>query len=119
MTMEIKIFEIRDSATFIPVMGIRLSDDANEQERWLLRRAGYSRHDLAVGRFILLCTLSGGDGRARCDPYDWASGTFTPAHEYIAKHWDELTPGAVIDVEFIQGHTRAPKVSERLTEGQV
>jgi hypothetical protein len=115
--MQIKLFEIRDAATFIPVLAVRLSAEATDQERWLLRRAGYARDDIAKGHFILLCTLAGGNGRAICDPYDWASSTFTPAHEYIQLRWDELSGGDVIDVEFIKGLSATPKVSERRAYG--
>ena len=123
--METKIFEIRDRATFIPALAIRLQttnkgeDIGLNQEIWLLRRAGYALKDLDNGRFIILVTLASGVGKAICDPYDWASDTLTPAHDYIARHWDELTHGQVIDAEFIRGESAAPKQSERITEGSL
>ena len=35
------------------------------------------------------------------------------AHNYIIEHWHELKDGDVVDVQFILGETKAPKVSER------
>ena len=115
--MQTKIFEIRDRATFIPVLAVRLQiNPGSSNEEWLLRRAGYSPEDIESGRCVLLATLSGGTGNALCDPYDWQSFTLTPAHEYIGSHWDELQPGQVIDAEFIRGESTAPKLSERATD---
>jgi len=116
--METKIFEIRDRATFMPVMAIRLKLDAAEasgQEFYLLRRAGYAGGDITRGRVVILMTLSGGRGNACCDPYDWRSDTLTPAHAYITQQWDKLRPGQVIDAEFIRGESAVPKLSEAIT----
>lgn len=118
--METKVFEIRDRATFIPVLGVKLKvDDLASVEAWLLRRAGYAMEDLLGGTFVLLTTLSSGVGRAICDPYDWGGDTFPPAHDYIARYWDRIRSGDVIDAEFIRGESAAPKLSERITEGAV
>lgn len=115
--MDVKLFEIRDRATFIPVLGVKIEiDDPTTAEAWLLRRAGYAVEDLLGGTFVLLTTLSSGVGRAICDPYDWGGDTFPPAHDYIARHWDQLKSGDVIDAEHIRGESAAPKPSERLTE---
>ena len=38
--METKLFEIRDAATFIPIMAVRFTP-AGEAEQFLLARAGY------------------------------------------------------------------------------
>lgn len=53
--MPVKLFEVRDRATFMPVMAVKLfsapiagyvqgivEDAPRGRERWLLRRAGYS-----------------------------------------------------------------------------
>ena len=37
----------------------------------------------------------------------------TAAHEWLLKNFDEVDDGAVLDVEFILGETKEPKVSER------
>lgn len=106
-----KTFELRDAATFVPVLAIRL-DPVTEQDRYLLARAGYGRAAEAQGGFVMLCGLNGGSDRATSDPYDWDNRTRAVAHQYILEHFDELESGAVVDVEFILGKTAAPKVSE-------
>jgi hypothetical protein len=88
--------------------------DGNEEDRYLLRRAGLD----AEGSFnILLFSLGAGYGYL--DPYNWPGApmvrTFQVAHEYLEKHFDELETGTVIDVEFIVGETKEPKLSERIT----
>jgi len=104
--LEAKIFEVRDSATFIPVVAIKL-DSLKEPESnsYLLRRAGYG------DPLILLTRLQG--GKACYDLYDWGNRTMQFAHAYIEKNFDKLETGAVIDVEFILGETTEPKKSER------
>lgn len=105
-----KLFEIRDKATFIPAIGMRLCSTHarnNAQENYLLRRAGYGDEPL-----VLLAKLDGGD--AYYDVYNWDNRTMQVAHDYITTHWDELESGAVIDVEFILGETTRPKASEAI-----
>ncbi len=108
-----KTFELRDRMTFIPLVAVscKAGDGANIEhyvaDEYLLRRAGYG----SEFQTILLTRLDGG-GKAYCDPYDWCDRTFSQAHLYIEQHWDELTSGDVIDVEFILGETTAPKISE-------
>lgn len=129
-----KLFEIRDRATFIPVIATRLLvrtrahwhgvdpqrdsqfnvDD--ESEQYLLRRAGYGEQitDRSELPYIFVARLAGG-APATYDPYDWANRTMTTAHQHMIDHWDDLVSGQVIDVEHILGETEQPKVSERLT----
>ena len=38
--------------------------------------------------------------------------TYHVAHLYVQQHWDEITSGDVVDVEFVLGETDAPKESE-------
>jgi hypothetical protein len=106
--MEIKCLEIRDSNTFIPVICIR-PVAANEEQRYLLRRDGYRADD--TERLIIMI-----DAQCRgCayDPYDWTGSTHRTAHDFIARKWQSLKDGDVIDVQFIIGETTVPKVSER------
>lgn len=111
--MIVKLFEIRDRATFIPVLAVRL-DYKTEAERFLLRRAGYNPIQIQPSYegepYVLLSKLDG--VRATYDPYAWDSGTMCEAHTYILANWRELETGAVIDVEFIRGDTTEPKKSE-------
>ena len=115
-----KAFEIRDAATFIPVIAIKMvpdyvfRHDETNPERYLLRRAGFGFDDPCV----IVCRMeaSGVDRNATYDPYSWGGGsrTMTVAHEHIRKNFDNLNSGDVIDVEFILNETQKPKVSERL-----
>ncbi len=108
-----KTFEVRDRATFIPVMAVKLLP-ACEKDRYLLGRAGYgtASHDQAA--YVFLCRIDGGEGKGACDPYDWGQNprTMHVAHLHLQKHFDELESGAVICVEHILGERDTPKVSE-------
>lgn len=113
--MDVKLLELRDSMTFIPVMAISLSA-RSEADVFLLRRAGFSL-ETALGsdghRVVQLVSFN--NNRSCSDPYEWGGRTYPVAHQYIVDHWDELTSGSVVDVEFILGETTAPKGSERGT----
>ena len=110
--MQVKLFEIRDRATFIPAMAVKLDGNCSDQEDWLLRRAGYGM-DAANRNYVYLTNLS--EGTTQYDPYRWGccSRTMGSAHRYILDHFDELIPSQVIDVEFILGESTTPKESER------
>lgn len=106
--MTIKLFEIRDSMTCIPVMAVRLRADSR-QERFLLKRSGYGERDEI--EYVILCKLDGVE--AHYDPFDWSNArTMRTAHRYIIDSWETLSSGDVVDVEFILGETSAPKQSE-------
>ncbi|MES2959856.1 MAG: hypothetical protein V4792_16825 [Pseudomonadota bacterium] len=107
--MTIKLLEIRDAGTTIPAMAIQVSG----ADGWLLRRAGFGEQ--ACIYLIMLATQ-----RCAYDPYHWNGGarTMPIAHIHIIDHWDDLTSGDVVDVEFILGATSAPKVSEQAREAQ-
>lgn len=110
--MQVKMFEIRDAATFIPCIGIAMHTPESEKEHFLLRRSGFSP-DIPL---ILFVRADGGP--SRYDPYGWPDPRTMPtAHRYVADHWNELESGAVIDVEYILGETDTKKISERLTAG--
>ena len=107
--MQIKLLEIRDRATFIPVFAISTLP-ANDGQRYLLRRAGYAPDS----HCILLARLDG-YGNIFYDPYNWGDRTMATAHHYIEQHFQNLNDGDVVDVEFILGETKEPKISERET----
>ena len=115
--MEVKLFEIRDSATFIPVMAVRLAPTSG-QESYLLSRAGYGLTPGDQSEYILLWRIAGEVQEATCDPYQWPGNpgvrTLPQAHQHIINNWSELASGDVIDVEFILSETTERKVSERL-----
>ena len=106
--MKAKALEVRDSATFIPILAVDMTPD-NVMQRWLLRRCGYACDD----RPNVIITNLAGDGRATNDPYAWGGRTYPIAHAYILDHWHKLQDGDVVDVEFILGETPTKKISER------
>lgn len=109
--METKLFELRDRATFVPVLCVKMVSDQGV-ENYLLRRSGYGEpFDL-----IVMTGLAGGMDKATCDPYDWGiNRTRLICHQYIQAHWNELASGDVVDAEFIAGESEQPKQSERIT----
>jgi hypothetical protein len=119
--VQVKLFEIRDRHTFIPVMATRLFIEGDpiqhDADIFLLRRAGYSREQILfpnVEPYIILCKLDGVE--AHYDPWSWQPArTLTAAHNYIIANWQNLKSGDVIDVEFILGEVDKPKRSERFS----
>jgi hypothetical protein len=109
--MKVKCFELRDQATFIPVLCVDINPD-HESQRYLLRRCGYP---CDYRPNILMTRLSADGGKAWNDPYSWGGRTFPVAHNYIIEHWATLQDGDVVDVQFILHETAKPKVSERET----
>lgn len=112
--MQTKLFEVRDSATFIPVVAVLLDPDFNNEEnKYLIRRAGFR-----IEPGVILCRLecAGTERNATYDPYAWGNRTLTTAHLHIIEHWTTLESGAVIDVQFILKETDRAKISERFSE---
>jgi hypothetical protein len=113
--MKVKVLEIRDKATFIPVMGINIRPE-NEDQKYLLGRAGYGVTADAQGGYIILVKMTGDIVTANHDPFSWGSPTIRTmqiAHKHIIDNWDSLSDGDVIDVEYILYETKECKVSER------
>ena len=103
MMIEVKRVEVRDSATLIPAIALRV----NGMDDPLLRRAGFENP------LVILIHLM----RSEChwDPYDWSerSGrTMRAAHVWLEQNWECFMDGEVLDVEFILGETKKAKVSE-------
>ncbi len=107
--MTIKLLEIRDDGTTIPAMAIEVSG----ADGWLMRRAGFGEQ--ACIYLVMLATQ-----QCSYDPYGWTGKgrTMRIAHNHIREEWRYLTSGDVVDVEFIQGETAAPKVSEQASEAR-
>ena len=104
--MQYKVLEIRDRCTFIAVIAIKM-EPKDEIENFYLRREGFIEpHHVTLMRIE--------NQMSHADPYSWGNRTMTTAHLYILEHFDELKSGDVIDVEFILGETKSPKISERL-----
>jgi hypothetical protein len=122
-TMKVKLLEVRDAGTFIPVLCIdmqppRMGTADYAPARYLLRRCGYP----CDGHPNIIMTRLDGNGYATNDYYNWSQDphvggtrTFPQAHKYITDHWWELHTGDVIDVEFILGERAEKKRSERET----
>lgn len=102
--MNTKVFELRDRATFIPIMVVRWRA-SHPDEEYLFMRSGWpsDAEDLTIFRL-----------EEDFKPAHRSGRTMEAAYAYIHEHFDDLKPGQVIDVEFILGETAAPKVSERL-----
>lgn len=116
--MRAKALEVRDEGTFVALLAVDMNPVAasavDSPQRYLLHRVGYP----CDGRPNIVITKLSADGDRACnDPHYWKDRTFTVAHAYIIDHWTELQDGDVVDVQFILGETKAPKVSERLTGG--
>jgi hypothetical protein len=122
--MQIKLLELRDEGTFIPLLCVNMNPsidncgnkamDRFKAQMYLLRRCGYP----CDGKANIAITHLGADGKPFWnDPYGWGgpARTYHIAHTYIITHWDELKDGDVVDVQFILGETKEPKQSERLT----
>lgn len=108
--MRTKLFEVRDSMTFIPVAAIHLLP-AGDAERYLLSRAGFGQTIDEQDQYILVVWLA--ENRVEADPAAWGSRTLGIAHRHILDNWADLQTGDVIDVEFIVGERPRPKRSER------
>lgn len=108
-SLDSKVLEVRDSGTHIPVLAIRMMAKNGIQKYYIHGRCGYP----SDGSCISVVSLDDCDGN--CDPYRWDNRTMANAHNYIYEHFDELSDGDVVDVEFILGEMPTKKVSERLT----
>jgi hypothetical protein len=102
--MDIKLIGIRNHATFVPAMAIRLSSTGDEAGDWLLREAGYDLEHPS----IMLTRLTDGEGQQ--DPYTWTNRTMHTAHLWLMEHFDEAATGHVVAVEYILGERSTPKV---------
>lgn len=113
--MTTMLLEVRDVATTIPVLAMRLGS-LDEKAKRLLRRAGFGRSDEEHAGYVFVWNMtSGGVPRvtqATTDPFSWSGRTMQEAHRYIRENFSKLKDGDVIDVEFILGETSEPKRSE-------
>ncbi len=107
--MHVKILEIRDRMTFIPVLCIWLFADNSEQQ-YYLRRLGHPPQGIPAN--VSMTKLNMGE---KCcnDPYMWVDRTMSAAHLHISQNWEALKDGDVVDVQHILGETSEVKRSER------
>lgn len=108
---EVKIFEVRDVGTLIPVMCIK-PQSKTEMERYLIEHAGYGVGNDDFRKYVIMFDLHC-NNNVQYNAFKWNGRTFCEAHIYIKAHWKELVSGQVIDVEYILGETNAPKKSSR------
>lgn len=112
--MKQKIFELRDRATFIPILATSIDgDDDLPAIKYLLGMAGYKKINGNPERWVILSNLTYPD-KSNVDPYCWNDRTYQTAHLHILEHFDELPNGSVVDVEFVLGEVEKPKESQRL-----
>lgn len=102
---EIKFLQIRDVATDIPAMAIKL-DPESIMDCKIVARAGYGRE----GEYIILVKLDGCE--SHYSPYDWGGRTMPVAHQALIENWDKYTSSDVVCVEFILGERDTPKSFE-------
>lgn len=108
--LETKFFEIRDTGTFIPAVGIKMDyKGKSPQECFLLKTSGYG-HDNPLIMLVLIEINA-----CHYDCYEWGDRTRQIAHKYIQENFDSLESGSVIDVEFILGETLKPKEATLLS----
>lgn len=111
--MEIKLFEIRDSCTFIPAYAVSFRN-STEEESYLSGRAGYEKD----GKTIIFGYLAYPE-KSSYDSIDFLAGrTMKIAMEYVRDNWESVKSGDVIDVEWILGEKEDIKVSERIIDMQ-
>ncbi len=112
--MQVKMFEVRDRATMVVMVGVLMSRPEGPKETYLVKRSGYAVGESRDLNMVLFLRADGDSPQAPYDPHAWHSRgrTYRVAHLYIQDHWDDLQSGDVVDVEFILGETTSPEVSE-------
>ena len=104
--MKTKLIEIYDEGTMIIAVCVDMNPE-NEQQRRGLRCYGFP----CDGQPNIMLTHANGGKKASNDPYAWSNRTFGIAHNYIMVNWATLNDGDVVDVQFILGETKLPKIS--------
>lgn len=111
MKNNFKIVEIRDRATFIPALAMRMVPE-NDLQKVLFQQIGYRS---SSNPCILLMSLEAPWHSARSsDEWQERSGrTMSVAHQWIEKHYDSIVDCQVVDVEYILGEVEHPCLSYR------
>jgi hypothetical protein len=108
----VKFFELRDSMTFIPVVCFQIDPSKlSEEEKYLAGRAG-----IRTRTFIYMLELTSDQMFWDFNRWGGARDTRHICHDYIYKHWEELSSGDVVDAEFLLGEKDQPAISERIGE---
>lgn len=107
MSTTIKVFELRDHGTFIPLLCIKPQCDDHPFVAKMAWRFGYRG-----SRAVIALHMGVPDRGCQSDPFGWNDRTFQTAHRHIEEHWDELRTGDLIDVRVLLGETKTPCPSE-------
>ena len=108
--MEVKLIELRDTGTCIPLLCIKPSVTTVPVEMLCGRRYGYPEGSTA----IIVTNYENPSRGAHVDYFEWDDRTYFNAHSHIEKHWDSLKSGDLVDVRVILGETDKPCQSEFL-----
>lgn len=100
-----KFLEVRDEATCIPVLAIKMEGEGALEARYLWR-CGYPD----TGNGVVLMKLM--DQKATSDLSEWDNRTMQVAHQYIEEHFNILQSGQVVDVRVILGEAPEPAAPE-------
>ena len=113
MNPEVKIFEVRDRATFMILSAMFIPSWQNiktpDSIKYLVWWAGHARD------MVIMCNLTD-PFKIETHPGAWKDRTYSTTHQYIVDNWDGLISGQVLDVEYILGEVDTPKESQRLTD---
>jgi len=109
--MEVKVLEVRDKMTFMPVLAIWFNT-TDSREHWLLHRAGFH----TPTDYLMVAPLTDLH-RATTDPFDHSNArTMRTLHQHLYDHWSTIKTGDLIDIEVVLGEKTTPKVSEQVAE---
>lgn len=102
--IEVKRVEIRDAATTMPAIALRVTGGADDPILW---RAGFGEIPL-----VILVDIVG--WRCQYDPYSWGTSarTLPAAHHWLTDNWEQHRDGGVVDVEYVLGEHKRPKEPE-------
>lgn len=110
-----KLLELRDRATFVPVLCVAAFSD-EEAERYLLGRVGFRSQ---AGRLVIIMTPLICGRKAEWDPVAWGDRTLQTCHRYISDNWAKLSSGDVVDARWVIGEKDHPTQSERLEDARL
>ena len=119
-----KLFEVRDVGTNISVLAVAIpltgivrgdycmviTEEKRQQLMAIMGNAGW--HGAGIIHYVVHMSAQ----KCAYDAFEWGSTnrTMFTAHSHIAKHWETLESGDVIDVQYILGESAQPKRPDRL-----
>lgn len=110
--MEVKLFELRDDGTFIPLLCIKPQGvGQHEIPHPFIEKMAW-RYGYRGARSVIVLHMGVPERGCHSDPYAWGDRTFRAAHHHVESLWDELKTGDLIDVRVVLGETTEPCKSE-------